>query len=111
MLLRVPSGDVANVVLGEGDEGKVVAVRPAEGAEERVPLLGAKELVRVVEGVAGLVAEVGHDLALALDVVDGVLDARHARIAEVEGDADDRLLGGAAPFDGEVGTPSELLQS
>ena len=110
MLLRVPAGDMADVVLRERHEREVVAIGPAEGAEELVPLVAAKELIRVVEGVAGLVTHVHHDLALVLDVVDGVLEVRDARIAEVEGDADDGLLGRTAPFVGEVAARPKAAQ-
>ena len=35
----------------------------------------------------------------------------HARIAEVEGNADDRLLGGAAPFVGQVAERPEVVEA
>src|SRR5438132_4774268 len=46
--------------------------------------------------------EVHHDLALILDVVDGLLQRRELGVGEVEGDADDRLPVGAGPFVAEV---------
>jgi hypothetical protein len=52
--------------------------------------------------VAGLVAQVHHDFARVLEVVALLLDARERRMAEVEGNADGRLPGRAAPFVGQV---------
>ena len=110
MLLRVTAGDVPHVIAGEGDERVVVAIRFAHGAEQLAELRRAIELIRVIECVAGLVAQVHHDLALALDVVQRVFERRHARVAEVEGDADDRLAGGGAPLIGQIAARPEVMQ-
>src|SRR2546425_11525760 len=59
-------------------------------------------LFRSVEGVARLMTEIHHDLALIFDVVDRLLQRRELGVGEVEGDADDWLPVGAGPFVAEV---------
>ena len=79
-----------------------VAIGPAEGAEELAPLGGLVELVGVVEGVSGFVAQVHHDLARVLEVVHLALEPLQFRVGEVEGNADHRLARRASPLVGEV---------
>jgi hypothetical protein len=57
------------------------------------------------------VTEVHHDLPLVFEVVHLLLEPRELGVGEVEGDADDRLPGWAAPLVGEIAEGAELPES
>jgi hypothetical protein len=57
VLLRVPARDVADEIARERQRIVLVRIRFPEHAEQRLPLGSLVELVGVVEGVSGLVAE------------------------------------------------------
>ena len=111
MLLRVPAGDVAHEAARERDRAVVVAVRAAERTEEIAPLRRLVQLVGIVEGVPRLVAEVHQDLALVLEIVHRLLEARELRIGEIERDPDHGLAGRTAPFVGQIAERAKFLQA
>ena len=111
VLLRVPARDVPHEAARERDGPVVLAVGAAERSEQRPPFRLAVEPVGVVEGVARLVAHVHHDLAGVLEIVHFLFELRELGVGEVEGDADHRLPGGAAPLVGEVEGGSELPEA
>ena len=111
MLLRVPTFHVAHELARERNRFVVVAVGTAERSEEVAPFFGLVERVGVVEGVAGFVAHVHHDLPRVFNVVHRRFEALQFRIGEVERDSDDGLHVRAAPLIGEVAPGAEPLES
>jgi hypothetical protein len=108
MLLGVPAGDVLDVGAAEGLGLVVVTVGAAERPEQLAPLGRRVDPIGVVVGVAGLMAQVHHDLGVGLEIVDLALDRREPGVGEVERDADDRVPGRTAPLicQVEAGIPS-----
>jgi hypothetical protein len=78
--------------------------------EEIAPLVRLVQLVRVVEGVSRLVAQVEHDFARVLEVVHFLLEPGELGVGEVERDADDGLSRRASPFVRQVAERPELLE-
>src|SRR5262245_56351681 len=111
MLLRVPAGDVTHELAAEWNRPIAVAIAAVVGGEQAAPFERDVEPIGVVERVAGLVAQVHHDLALVLEVVQDALELRELGIGEIEGDADHRLSTRASPFVGEVAHRAEALET
>src|SRR5206468_8275176 len=86
------------------------AVETAVRPERITPFRQPVEPIRVVERVSRFVAQIHHDLARILEIVHLLLDPGELRVREIEGDADDRLPGGAAPLVREVIVGAEALQ-
>ena len=96
-------GDVLDVFAAQVVGAEDVAVGAGEAPEHLLPARAAPQAVGVVDGMAGLVAQQGHDALAVLDLPGLLLlDARQALIGQVERDADDRRPVGAAPAVGQV---------
>src|SRR5215471_856294 len=63
MLLGVPAFYMTNEIAGKSDGPVVVAITAAIGTKDRPPFRSLIEAVGIVERVAGLMAQVHHDLA------------------------------------------------
>src|SRR6266699_3872091 len=63
----------------------------AKSSEQVTPFGRLVELVGVIERMARLVAEIHQDLALVLEIVHLLLEARQLAICQIKRDADDRL--------------------
>jgi hypothetical protein len=110
MLLRVPALHVAHELARERNRLVVVAISPPERPEEVAPFLRFIEGVGVIEGVAGLVAHVHHDLPRVFNVVHLRFEALQFRIGQVERDSDDGLHVRAAPLIGEIALGAEAME-
>src|SRR5262249_12043940 len=71
---------------------------------------GLVKPVSVVQGVAGFVTQVHHDLARIFQIVDFLFEAGQARGGEGERNADHRLAGGTYPFVPKIERKPEFLQ-
>jgi hypothetical protein len=108
MFLCVPTFDVAHVFPAERHGPVVIAIHAVKRSEQMSPRRGAVQPIRVVDRVTGFVTHVHHDRAVALEIVDRLLELRETRIGEIERDADHRLAVGTAPLVGEVADGMEL---
>ena len=68
------------------------------------------QLVGVIEGVSGFVAEIHHDFARVFQIVLFSLVKREIMVGKIERDADNRLSRWAAPFVAEVTDRAKLEQ-
>src|ERR1700685_1694439 len=111
MLLRVPSGHVANKLPRERYGTVIIAIGAAKRTEEMAPLNRLVWLVPVIECVSGLMTHIHHDPASVFKVVHIALKLCQVRVGQIERNADDGLARGTSPFIGEITKRTELVDA
>src|SRR4051794_3793311 len=105
VLLGIPARQMPDEIAAERIGLVVIAIGPRVRPEQLVPFLGLVEPIGVIEGVAGLMAQIAEDffLAFGLDPFHQlVFETAQAFIGEVKRNADDRNSFRATPLIGKV---------
>jgi len=111
MFLCIPAFYVTDEIPGKSDGSIVVAITSAIRAKDRTPFRSLIEAISIVEGVAGLMAQVHHDLARVLEVVHGFFQMGKPAVGQIERNANDRLAGRTSPLIGEIAPRRKPLEA
>ena len=91
MFLGIPAFHVADEAAGKSDRPVIVAIPPAIRAEQPLPFRRLVKPVGIVDGVAGFMAEIHHDLVRVFQIIHVFFQPGELAVSQIKRNANDRL--------------------